>query len=91
MGFNPRFAMWRREDWRGYAPTLGDMMRRGWSLTFHCPSCRTAYKADLDKIIRLKGPNWSPWGRTAPCPKLFCEGRMALRAYAARPNCYIEI
>lgn len=91
MGFNARFAVWRREDWQGYAPTIGDMARRGWSLTFHCPSCKNGYSADIDKIIRERGRSWSPWGKTARCPKLYCPGRMTLRAYAPRPNCFIDI
>lgn len=91
MGFNPRYRLWTRENWQGYAPTIGDMARREWSLTLHCNRCRFATRADPDKIIRLKGRSYSPWGRSARCPALHCGGRMFMRAYAPGPNETIEI
>jgi hypothetical protein len=91
VGFNPRYALWRPENWQGYAPTIGDMFRRGWSLSLHCPVCRQSYRADIDRIIRLKGRAWSPWGKTAPCPRLYCHGRMTLQAYDPRSNHKIDI
>ncbi len=91
VGHNPRYSRWTRENWMGHSPDIGTMFRRGWSLTFRCPRCRNDYKADVDKIIRLKGRSWSPWGRSAPCPKVYCGGRMTLRAYAPGPNEFIDI
>lgn len=90
MGHNPRYALWRQENWQGYAPDLGTMYRRGFVLSFHCSRCRQSYRADLDKMIRVKGRQWSPWGKSAPCPKLYC-GRMTLQAYDPRSNHTIQI
>lgn len=91
MGHNPRFALWRQENWQGYAPTIHDMARRGWSLTLHCSRCRFATHADAEKIIRLKGRAWSPWGKSAKCPALYCGGRMTMRGYDPRSNHTIDI
>lgn len=91
MGFNPRFRMWTTDDWQGYAPTIGDMVRRGWSLSVYCPVCRLAMKADPNVIIRARGRDWSPWGRSAECRRMHCRGRMTLRAYCPRSNETIAI
>lgn len=91
MGHNPRYSRWTRENWRGYAPTIGHMADRGWSLTLHCHQCRFATRADIEKIIRARGRAWSPWGKTARCPSLYCVGRMTLQAYAPGPNQTIQI
>lgn len=91
MGHNPRYSRWTRENWRGYAPTIGDMVDRGWSLTFHCNRCRFATRADPALIIRVKGRAYSPWGRSARCPALYCVGRMTLQAYEPRANLTIAI
>ena len=90
MGHNPRYALWRRENWEGYAPTIGDISRRSWVLTFHCSQCRQSYRADIYKMIRLKGQAWSPWGKSAKCLRLFC-GRMTLKGYDPRSNHTIDI
>lgn len=91
MGFNPRFAQWRLENWQGYAPDAGTMLRRGWVLTLHCKRCRFQTRADIDKIIRERGRAWSPWGKSARCPSLYCNGRMQMRGYDPRSNFTIDI
>lgn len=83
--------MWSAENWQAYCPTLGDMARRGWSLTAHCRSCRLAMAVDLDVVMKAKGRDWSPWGRTARCRRLHCTGRMGLRAYSPRAGEYVDI
>jgi hypothetical protein len=91
MGMNPRYARWTRENWRGYAPTIGDMVAREWSLTLHCHRCSLAMAADGWKIVRERGREWSPWGKSARCPALYCGGRMTLKAYDPRSNFKIGI
>lgn len=91
MGHNPRFRMWTRENWQGYAPTIGRMDDRGWSLSMHCASCRLAMVADADTIIRARGRDWSPWGKSARCKRMFCHGRMRMRAYCPRSNETIDV
>ncbi|REJ46855.1 MAG: hypothetical protein DWQ53_09860 [Microcystis flos-aquae DF17] len=91
MGHNPRYAYWTRDQWRGHAPDLGAMKRRGWTVTARCGECRLEMAADLDRIIAIKGFSWSPWGKSAPCRRLNCPGRMRLRAYAPGPNEFIVI
>lgn len=91
MGHNPRFRVWGTEDWRGYCPTLGDMERRGWSLTARCAACNLAMAVRIDVVIRAKGRTWSPWGQTAACRRLHCGGRMYLRAYAPRAGEYVDL
>lgn len=91
MGHNPRFGRWSRDEWRGYCPTLADMQRRGWSLTKRCPSCALVMAVPLEGLVRVHGPGWDPWGQTAPCPRLFCPGRMRLRAYSPRAGQYVDV
>lgn len=91
MGHNPRFRLWTPENWQSYCPTLGDMARRGWTLSARCRTCRLAMAVDLDLVIRARGGGWSPWGRTAKCRRLHCGGRMHLRAYAPRAGEYVDI
>lgn len=91
MGFNPKYRQWTTSNWQGYAPTIDHMARHGWTLTFHCRRCRFASQADIAKIIRLKGKAYSPWGKTAKCPALYCGGRMTLSAHDPRSNERINI
>lgn len=91
MGHNPRFRMWGREDWQGYCPTLQDMARRGWTLTKGCPACGLKMAVSLEALIRAHGWGWNPWGQTAPCPRLHCEGRMRLRAYSPRAGMHVDV
>lgn len=91
MGHNPRYARWQRENWQGYAPTIGVMIRRGWTMTIHCRVCALAMHADPEVIARKKGRDWEPWGKSARCRRLHCHGRMTLRAYAPGPNYFIDI
>lgn len=60
MGGNPRYRFWTRDNWQGYAPTIGAMISRDWTFTIHCRSCRLGMVADAQKIVRVKGPNYSP-------------------------------
>ena len=90
MGHNPKYRMWGYENWMGYAPTISHMVQRGWSLTIHCPVCRLDMAVDPQKIVRERGRNWSPWGKSARCPRLYCVGRMRMKAYAPGPNTFID-
>jgi hypothetical protein len=91
MGGNPRYRFWTRDNWRGQCPTIGRMIDEGWSLTIHCGHCRLGMVVDPDKIVRARGREWSPWGKSARCRRIDCLGRMRLRAYAPRPNEFINI
>ncbi|RYG88277.1 MAG: hypothetical protein EON59_04955 [Alphaproteobacteria bacterium] len=91
MGGNPRYRLWTRDNWQGYAPTIGRMLDHGWSFTIHCSSCRLGLVVDHHKIVRVKGRDWSPWGKSASCPAIGCLGRMRLKAYAPGPNEFIGI
>lgn len=91
MGFNPRYRFWARENWAGYAPTIGDMERRGWSLTLHCRVCRLEIGTCPSRIIAARGRTWSPWGKSAPCPRLNCAGRMTAQAYDPRSGFKIDL
>ncbi|KQS55877.1 hypothetical protein ASG17_07445 [Brevundimonas sp. Leaf363] len=67
------------------------MLDRGWSFTITCGACRLEMRVDTDKIIKAKGRDWSPWGKSAACRRIGCLGRMRLRAYAPGPNEFIGI
>lgn len=91
MGFNAKYRFWTRENWAGFAPTISDMDRRSWSLTLTCQACRLSIAADPKRIIRERGPAWSPWGRSAQCPRLGCHGRMRMEAYDPRSGFKIDV
>ena len=91
MGFNPRYRQWTRENWQGYAGTIGRMQDLCWSLTMHCGLCDLAMVADAKAIIRARGKNYSPWGKSARCRRLGCGGRMRMKAHDPRSNERIDI
>lgn len=76
MAHNPRYRNWTPENWRGYAPTIGDIADQGWLLTAHCGTCGLAVHVDAAAVIRRRGRTWSPWGVTSPCVRIGCHGRM---------------
>lgn len=91
MGFNPRYRNWTRENWQGYAPDIGAMQQRHWSLTARCHVCSLEMAADIQKIIHSRGLHFSPWGRSARCRRLGCPGRMRFRAHDPRSNERVDI
>lgn len=91
MGFNPKYAMWTTENWQGYAPDIGTMARRAWTLTLHCGTCRLAVQTSTEKIIARRGPQWSPWGKSRACLSIRCQGRMRLQAHDPRSNFQVPI
>lgn len=84
MGMNPRYSRWSDDDWRGYAPTLARMADQRWSISAHCPLCGLIIDLDVDRLVRRRGREWSPWGVTSPCVRRGCFGRMAWRATNGR-------
>ena len=84
MGGNPRYRLWSRDNWRGYAPTIGDML--DWRIVACCSVCGLKVEVDPAKVIRRKGRNWSPWDQTSPCIRLNCHGRMRWQAANGRTD-----
>lgn len=82
MGMNPRYRQWGAAQWKGVAPTVADLSRLGWPCHAQCWTCRTAFKVRLDRIARERGPGFSLWGRSAPCSRLDCNGRVV---FVTRP------
>lgn len=80
MGMNPRYALWSDENWQGYAPTVGHMQDRRWSLTAKCQTCELEINVSLPSMVRRNGRDWSPWGVESRCPRTRCIGRMRFRA-----------
>lgn len=91
MGFNPKYRFWSRENWQGYAPTIADMVRKEWSLTATCRTCRLPMRVDPAKLMTIAGRDYSPWGKTAKCRRMDCHGRMTLEAYDPRSGFKIDI
>ena len=45
-----------------------------------CTTCGLKIQADLARIEREKGPEFSLWDRTAPCRRLGCPGFVEFQA-----------
>lgn len=76
MGHNPKYRQWTVESWRGFAPTVTDMHRYEWATYAMCQRCGLEIDVNLPLLIQAKGRDYSLWGRTTPCRRRFCGGRM---------------
>lgn len=85
MGGNPRYRQWNRENWQGYAPTIGHMVDQGWRLTAHC-SCGLNMNVSIARMAEKRGRSWSPWGTWSPCPRIGCHARMHFQAHTGRAD-----
>ncbi len=50
------------------------MRRDGWDVISNCEKCDLMMTVDLERLIRKRGPNLSPWNRKARCRRLGCRG-----------------
>ena len=75
MGGNPRYRNWTAANWRGVAPTVGDLRRAGWRVYALCRHCGLQMKVDLVRIERERGAGFDLWGRTVDCRRLHCWGK----------------
>ena len=67
-------------DWRSACPTVRWMRAERWDVITCCTTCGLQMQADLARIEREKGPDFSLWDRTAPCRRLRCPGFVEFQA-----------
>ena len=67
-------------DWRAACPTVRWMILEHWDVITHCTTCGLEMQADLRRIAREKGEDFSLWDRTRPCRRLRCPGFVEFRA-----------
>ena len=56
------------------------MRAEGWDVITVCTSCGLKMQANLGRIEREKGSDFSLWDRTAPCRRLGCAGFVEFQA-----------
>lgn len=79
---NPdRYAI---SDWRQACPNVHWMIAERWDVIAECGSCGLQMQADLVRIEREKGPDYSLWDRSTPCRRLRCRG--FVQFHALPPN-----
>lgn len=76
MGFNPRPGTWGPAQWKARAETVAHIRREGWPVHAVCGACRLQMKVDLARIARDRGPGFVLWGKTGPCRRLGCAGKV---------------
>lgn len=67
-------------DWRAACPTVRWMRAERWDVISVCTTCGLKMQANLERIEREKGPEFSLWDRTAPCRRLKCVGFVEFQA-----------
>lgn len=67
-------------DWREACPTIRWMRAEGWDVITCCTACGLKMQANLARIEREKGSDFSLWDRTVPCRRLDCHGFVEFRA-----------
>lgn len=67
-------------DWRTACPTVRWMRAERWDVITVCTSCGLKMQANLERIEREKGSDFSLWDRTAPCRRLGCSGFVEFQA-----------
>lgn len=84
MGGNPRYRLWSRDNWKGYAPTIGHML--DWRIIACCGQCGLELKVCPRRVAARMGADWSPWDGSAACIRYGCHGRMRWRAYNGKAD-----
>lgn len=75
-------------DWREACPTVQAMRREGWDVITECRTCGLQMQADLARIEREKGPDFSLWDKSTRCRRLRCQGFVDF--HALPPNAVVR-
>ena len=86
MGGNPRPGTWGPAQWRARAETIAHIRREGWPVHAVCLSCSLQMNVDLARIERDRGPGFVLWGKSGPCRRLRCAGKVMFMVEPPRAN-----
>lgn len=64
------------DDWRTASASVEQILVNGWPAFADCPVCDLRIRADLKRIVQVKGPGYSLWGADAACRRVGCLGRV---------------
>ena len=64
------------EDWRFVGSTVGAILANRWLVYTECDLCHLRIQADLRRIARARGLEFSLWGQTTACRRMGCPGRV---------------
>src|SRR5690606_33816940 len=67
-------------DWRQACPTVRWLLAERWDAITECTTCGLKMQANLPRIERERGSDFSLWDRTAPCRRLGCHGFVEFQA-----------
>ena len=86
MGGNPRPGTWGPREWRSRALTIAHLRREGWPVHAVCLTCSLLMTVDLARIERDRGSGFVLWGKSGPCRRLRCEGKVLFMVEPPRSN-----
>lgn len=78
-------------DWRAHFETADQMRRARWRVRSVCECCGTKLRTPLAAAIKLHGPGFSLWNRTAPCLVDGCTGHVYYEAWPPRCSSYFRL
>lgn len=62
--------------WRDVAPTLADLKRHRFVVTARCLVCSLEMEVRPEIAAQARGWDYVLWGRSVPCRRFRCGGRM---------------
>lgn len=86
MGGNPRPGTWGPAQWKGLGRTIGIIRREGWPVHAVCLTCGLQMTVDLARIERERGPDFVLWGKSGPCRRLRCTGKVMFMVEPPKSN-----
>lgn len=76
-----RFSLRER---RSKGETVADMWKERWRVRSYCESCGVRMRLNLEHVIRVNGPAFSLWDKTATCRRVLdvggCSGTVFFEA-----------
>lgn len=60
--------------------TIGHLMANDAEVVAHCSACGGSWDADLERIAKAKGVNYTLWNRTTRCRTVGCKGKVWFKA-----------
>lgn len=77
------------EDWRRAGSTVRAIIANGWPVDSVCEVCDLRIEADVKRIAREVGPDFSLWGASPRCRRKGCPGRVTF--YVSPPGAIAAI
>lgn len=91
MGMNPRYGNFSWQQWKDMASTVDQMLAMGWPVIARCRACDLEMDVRLARVKAAKGGAYVIWGKSVPCKRRHCPGRMSFWTYPPKSNGRVEM